>query len=218
MQAIVNYWSSTLGKKLFMAVTGAILFLYVVVHMAANLQIFLGATAINHYAALLHRAPALLWVARAVLLFCLLVHIVAAVQVTIRNWGTRPVKYALRHYREADYAARTMIWSGPIIVAFVVYHLLDLTFGDANPSFVAGNVYHNIIASFSQPIVAGFYILAVVLLGFHLYHGLWSAFQTVGASHPSFDAARKVFAAFFAVVIAGGFASVPVSVLTGLLR
>jgi succinate dehydrogenase cytochrome b subunit len=218
MSWLITYARTTLGKKLLMGVTGVVLFAYVLVHMLANLQIFLGPKAINHYAALLHGAPLLLWTARVILLFSVSVHIVAAVQLTLRNWAARPVKYTVRRYREADYAARTMVWSGPIIFAFVVYHLADLTLGKVNPSFVPGDVYHNVVASFSHPLVALFYIVAVVMLGFHLYHGLWSGFQTLGASHPTYDRLRKVFAVVFSVAVTAGFVSVPVSVLTGLVH
>lgn len=218
MSWIVSYYHSTLGKKVLMAATGIVLFGYVLVHMLANLQIFLGPEGINHYAELLHKAPLFLWGARIVLLFSVGVHIVAAVQVTLRNWAARPEKYARRRYREADYAARTMVWSGPIIVAFVLYHLADLTLGRTNHGFIPGDVHHNVIASFSHPLVAVFYILAVTLLGFHLYHGLWSLFQTLGASHPSYDRARKVFAVVFSVVVTLGFVAVPVGVLTGVIR
>lgn len=217
MAWIARLARSTLGKKYLMAATGLVLLGYVLVHMLANLQIFLGPAPINRYAELLHSAPLVLWGARAVLLFSAAVHIVAAVQLTLRNWEARPIRYRRRRYRDADYAARTMVWSGPIIAAFVGYHLADLTVGSANPAFAPGDVYHNVIASFSRPTVAALYLAAVVLLGFHLFHGIWSLFQSLGASHPSFDRVLKVFAAVSAVAISAGFAAVPLAVLSGVL-
>ncbi|MGE5235902.1 MAG: succinate dehydrogenase cytochrome b subunit [Acidobacteriota bacterium] len=218
MDLILGLYRSTLGKKVVMAVTGIILFGFVVVHMLGNLQIYQGPEKLNHYAELLRSAPALLWAARIVLLFCVLVHTLAAVQLTILNWGSRPMRYAMRHYREADYAARTMVWSGPIILAFVIYHILDLTLGTVNPGFVAHDVYHNVVASFQVVPVAIFYMLANVLLGIHLYHGLWSLFQTLGINSPAYNTWRRVVASVFAALIALGNVSIPLAVVTGLVR
>lgn len=209
--------SSAVGTKALVAVTGLVLFAYVLVHMLANLQVFLGPAAINRYAELLHGAPLLLWGARSVLLASVAVHILAAFRLAVRNWRARPVGYRVRRYRDADYAARTMVWSGPIIAAFVAFHLADLTVGSANPAFRAGDVYHNVVASFSRPAVALLYLVAVGLLGFHLYHGLWSLSQTLGASHPAIDRQRRILAAALAVAVTAGFAAVPVAVLAGVL-
>ncbi len=218
MSWLLRTYSSTIGKKYVMAITGLILFGFVIVHMLGNLQIFLGRDEINAYARLLRVEPVLLWAARLVLLASVTVHIVAAVQLTLRNWWARPVGYARQKYLATDYAARTMVWSGPIVAAFVVYHLLDLSFGSVNPDFVAGDVYHNMVAGFSHWYVAGFYVVAQVALGFHLYHGLFSLFQSVGASHPAYDRWRHPFAMAAAAVIVAGNCSIPVSVLTGLVR
>ena len=218
MHWVARAYSSTLGKKYTMAVTGIILFLFVVFHMLGNLQIFLGRDQLNGYSRLLRVEPLLLWAARLVLLACVTVHIVAAIQLTLRNWAARPVGYARQRYIATDYAARTMVWSGPIIAAFVVYHLLDLTVGSVNPSFVSADVFHNVVASFSVWYVAAFYMFAQAALGFHLYHGLFSLFQTVGASHPAYDRWRHPFATAVAVVIVVGNCSIPAAVLAGLVR
>lgn len=215
MHWLADFYRATVGKKFVMAVTGILLFGFVVVHMIGNLQIYQGPEKLNHYAELLRNLPALVWGARIVLGFCVLVHILAAVQLTLRNWGSRPVKYRIRHYQEADYAARTMVWSGPIIAAFVVYHLLHFTVGSVHPSFVATDVYHNVVAGFQVPAVAIFYMLANGLLGFHLYHGLWSLFQTFGLNHPAYNAWRRVVAAAFATVIGVANISIPLAVLLG---
>jgi len=117
-----------------------------------------------------------------------------------------------------DYAARTMVWSGPIIALFIVYHLLDFTVGTANPDFIKGEVYHNVIASFSNPVIALVYVAANLLLAFHLYHGLWSLFQTFGWDHPRFGWIRRAVAIFFSVLIGAGTISIPLAVLTGFVR
>jgi succinate dehydrogenase / fumarate reductase cytochrome b subunit len=218
MQNAVGFLSSTLGKKVLMAVTGIILVGFVIVHMAGNLQIYLGAEVLNKYGELLHSNKAVLWGARAVLLFAVGVHIVAAVQVWLRNRSARPVKYKVFRPPAVDYAARTMAWSGPIIAFFIVFHLLDLTVGTANPDYIRGDVYHNVVASFSQPLVAGVYIIANLLLAFHLYHGVWSLFQSMGWDHSRFGPLRRVAAVAIAVVVAAGNISIPLAVLTGVVR
>jgi succinate dehydrogenase / fumarate reductase cytochrome b subunit len=117
-----------------------------------------------------------------------------------------------------DYAARTMVWSGPIIALFIIFHLLDLTVGSAHPNYIRGDVYHNVIASFSQPVVALVYVAANLLLAFHLYHGLWSLFQTIGWDHPRFGFVRRAVAVLFAVLIGAGNIAIPLAVLTGVVR
>jgi succinate dehydrogenase / fumarate reductase cytochrome b subunit len=218
MKMDAGYFSSTLGKKVLMAVTGIILFGFVLGHMLGNLQIYLGEEQLNHYAELLQANQPLLWAVRSVLLFSVAVHIVAAVQVWLRNRSARPVKYRVFKPPAVDYAARTMVWSGPIIALFIVFHLLDLTVGSANPDFIRGDVYHNVIASFSQPLVALVYIAANLMLAFHLYHGLWSLFQTFGWDHARLGGWRRFLAVFFAVLIGVGNISIPLAVLTGVVN
>lgn len=214
---LAAFYRSTVGKKFFIATTGIILFLFVLLHMIGNLQIFLGPEKLNDYGKLLHYEPALLWLARAVLLLCVLTHFLAAVQLTVQNWGSRPMRYALRNYREADYAARTMIWTGPIVAAFIVYHLMHLTLGTVHPSFIPGDVYHNVVTGFQVWPVAAFYILANILLGVHLYHGLWSLFQTLGLNHPAYNRWRRVAAVALSALIVAGNVSIPLAVLAGVV-
>jgi len=218
MSQAVGFLSSTLGKKILMAVTGIILFGFVVGHMLGNLQIYLGEERLNHYAELLQANKPFLWTFRSVMLFCVGVHILAAVQVWLRNRAARPVKYKVFRPPAVDYAARTMVWSGPILALFITYHLLDFTVGTTNPDFVRGEVFQNVIASFSNPLIAIFYMAANLLLAFHLYHGLWSLFQTIGWDHPRFGWVRRAMAIFFSVLIGAGNISIPLAVLTGVVR
>ena len=218
MSRFTNALTSSVGKKQLMALSGLALVGFVIAHMLGNLQIYLGAERLNHYAALLRGAPALLWAVRSVLLFSVAVHIVAAGQLFLANRRGRPVKYARRSWVAADYAARTMVWSGPIIALFVGYHLVHLTLGTANPSFVAEAVYHNVVAGFRVLPGARLYVAANLLLGYHLFHGMWSLFQSLGISHPAYDGLRKAVAAAFALLIAAGNISIPVAVLAGLVR
>jgi len=218
MERVIGFYGSTVGKKVLMAVTGIILFAYVVAHMLGNLQIYIGEEQINRYAELLHSNEALLWTARLVLLFCVGVHIVAAVQLWLRNRSSRPVRYKVFRPPEVDYAARTMVWSGPIIAAFVVYHILHFTTGSVHPDYQHVKPFHNVIVGFSQPGAAIFYIVANILLAVHLYHGVWSFFQTMGWDHPRYGSSRRWFAIAAAVIIAAANVSIPLAVLTGVLH
>ena len=213
-----GFFSSTLGKKWLMAVTGIILFGFVVGHMLGNLQIYLGQEQLDHYAELLQANKPFLWAVRSVLLFSVGVHIWAAVVIWLRNRSARPVKYKMFKPPGLDYAARTMAWSGPIIALFIVYHVLDFTVGTTNPDFLKGEVYHNVIASFTNPVIASIYIAANLLLAFHLYHGLWSLFQTFGWDHHRFGWIRRALAIFFSVLIGAGNISIPLAVLTGIVH
>ncbi len=218
MKLITGLYGSTLGKKILMAVTGIILFGFVTAHMIGNLQLYQGAEVLNHYAELLQSNRLVLWSFRSVLLFCVAVHVLAAVQLWLRNRSSRPVRYRVFNPPAVDYAARTMVWSGPIVLLFIMYHLSDFTIGWANPDFVRGDVYHNVISSFRVWWIAGIYMLANLLLAIHLYHGLWSLFQTFGWDHPRFGGVRRWIAIAFAVAIGAGNISMPLAVLTGLVR
>jgi succinate dehydrogenase / fumarate reductase cytochrome b subunit len=214
----VRLWDSTNGKKAVMAVSGFILFLFVLGHMLGNLQVFEGPAQFNRYAQLLRILPDALWAVRIFLALMVILHIVAAVQLALRKRAARPIGYAKRKPIGSTYASRTMYWSGPIILAFVIYHLLDLTTGNLNPSFIEGDVYHNVVASFSNPIVSAWYIFAMVLLALHLRHGVWSMFNSLGLSRPRYTRMLRRAATFFAVIIFLGFISVPIGVLTGAVK
>lgn len=213
-----HFYTSTTGKKAAMAVSGCILFLFVLGHLIGNLQIYEGPEKLNRYAVLLRAEPPLLWAVRLVLLGMVLLHIWASMQLAARNIGARPVGYRMKKATGSSYASRTMYWSGPIILAFVIYHLLDFTFGKVNPHYEPGNVYGNVVASFQVIPVAAFYIIAMLLLCLHLYHGLWSMFQSLGIEHPRWTPMLRKGAAVVATLIAIGNISIPVAVLSGWIR
>jgi succinate dehydrogenase / fumarate reductase cytochrome b subunit len=200
-----------------MAITGLVLFGYVVGHMLGNLQAFQGAAKLDGYARSLRTVPSLLWTVRAVLLAAVLVHAVAGIQLWLERRSARPVGYQEWTPAGSSFASRTMIWSGFLILGFVAYHLLDLTFGVANPDFREGAVFHNLVTSLSRAAAAAFYVLAVAGLGVHLWHGLWSMFQSVGIATRATTSSLQGFAVTFAVVVALGFAAVPLGVLLGVV-
>jgi succinate dehydrogenase / fumarate reductase cytochrome b subunit len=220
MSSARAFLSSSIGKKIVMAVTGAALFGFVVAHMVGNLQVFLGREAMNAYAVFLREVlhGAGLWIARAGLLAAVALHIWAATSLTLANRAARPQDYRQRADLASSYASRTMRWSGVIVALFVVYHLMHLTWGNAHPDFRHGDVYHNFIVGFQQPLVSFFYIVATIGLGLHMWHGVWSMMQTLGLNHPRYNALRKGFAVLITLVVVLGNISFPVAVLTGLLH
>jgi succinate dehydrogenase / fumarate reductase cytochrome b subunit len=224
-----SFYQTAVGKKAVMAVTGIALFGFVVGHMAGNLKAFAGEEAFNHYAEFLREvgaplAPpgALLWIARVTLLAAVVLHIHAATSLVLMARRARPADYTRRERVQLDYAARTMRWGGAIIFLYVVYHLLHLTFGTAHPDFqppdAAGHhAYRNLVVGLSNPVVAGVYVLASLVVGFHLYHGLWSMFQSLGLNHPRYNRWRRAFAVAFALAVAAGFVAVPLAVQLGVI-
>ncbi len=215
-----GFWQSTNGKKAVMAVTGAILLLFVIGHMLGNLQVFEGPARLNAYSRLLHNLGELLWMVRGVLILCVVLHIVAAWQLALRNWSARPVGYEKKKAVNSSYASRTMYWSGPIVLAFLIFHLLEFTAGIIHPEsrFIEGDVYHNVVSGFQVWWVSAWYIFALILLGLHLRHGIWSMFQSVGLNHPRHTPALKQAALWIAILITVGYICIPVSVLVGLVR
>jgi succinate dehydrogenase / fumarate reductase cytochrome b subunit len=211
------FWRNTVGKKALMAVTGIVLFVFVLAHMLGNLQAFQGAEALDRYAELLRASPGLLWGVRLVLLGAFVVHAVAGIQLWTMRRSARPVAYAEYHPVGSTAASRTMIWSGFLVLGFVVYHLLDLTLGVANPDFREGEVFHNLLASLGRGAAVALYVVAVAGLGVHMWHGLWSMFQSLGVSGRAFTPGLKRFAIAFAVIVAVGFAAVPLAVLFGVV-
>jgi succinate dehydrogenase / fumarate reductase cytochrome b subunit len=225
MSGFVDLYGSPVAKKFVMAVSGLMLFGFVLVHMAGNAKMYLGEAAFNAYAEGLRAIgePFLphgsaLWIARSGLIVAVLLHIWSAWQLTLLNRRARPRGYERKAVVQATYASRTMRWGGVIILVFIVYHLLHLTFGTVHSSFDPTNPYHNVVAGFQNYWVSGFYILANVLLAFHLYHGLWSLFQSLGWNHPSYRGLRRPLATAFAVVVTAGNISFPLAVLAGIVK
>jgi succinate dehydrogenase / fumarate reductase, cytochrome b subunit len=217
---------TSMQLKLVMAVSGVLMFLFLVAHMIGNLKIFLGAETIDAYSAWLREvgepavpAQTVLWAMRIVLLAAVLGHIVAAAILTRRAHRARPVKYAHRKPVKGSYAARTMRWGGVIVALFIVWHILDLTTGTLNPNGVHGAVYDNVVADFAPDrwYVTVWYVLAVLAIGFHIRHGLWSGLQTIGRSSAVTQNSLKAAALVVAVVMTVGFLVVPLSVTFGLV-
>lgn len=223
---LVELYRSALGKKYLMAITGVVFMGYVLAHMLGNLKLYQGPEEFNKYAEFLREGlltPILpesgtLNLLRLVLVVSLVVHVVAAVQLTRMNQRARPESYrSKRDYIAADFASRTMIWTGTIVLLFVAYHLADLTWGWVNPAEAGATIYDRVVASFSVPAVAAFYVIANVALGFHLYHGVWSLFQSLGINNRRFNHWRRALAVGFTVVVVGGNLSFPIAVQVGLI-
>jgi succinate dehydrogenase cytochrome b subunit len=201
-----------------MAVTGLILVGFVVGHVSGNLLVFKGPGALNAYSAFLKQSLVVLYGVRLVLLLALGLHVWAAYSLTRLDHGSRPIPYARFEPQVATLAARTMRWGGVLLLGFIVYHLLHLTAGTVHPAFNPTDVYANVITGFRVTWVAVFYMVAMVALGAHLYHGVWSFFQTMGWNHPRYNTARRRFATALAVLVALGFIAIPAAVLGGVLR
>ena len=223
---LLDLYSTALGKKYVMGATGIGMMGFVLFHMIGNLKMYMGAEALNHYAEFLKVllypiAPKgwVLWGLRGGLITMLLLHLHAAYSLTVINRHARPVKYqSKRDYQIASFASRTMRWSGIIILAFIIWHLADLTFGVANTSeFNRTEVYDNVVNSFSRTPVALFYVMANILLGIHLFHGAWSIFQSFGWNNPRFNTWRRAFATGFAAIVVLGNVSFPIAVMAGVV-
>jgi succinate dehydrogenase / fumarate reductase cytochrome b subunit len=220
---VLQFYRSAIGKKWVMAVTGAILMSFVVVHLVGNIKLFLSKEELNLYGEALRDMPGhilprtwLLWFFRIGLIVSFALHIHAATTLTILNRRARPQRYrSPRDYVAASYASRTMRWTGVIVALFLLFHLMDLTWGNANPEYLRGDPYNNLVYSLQRVPVAITYALAVIALGLHLYHGAWSMFQSMGINNPKYNVLRKRFAQAFAAVILVGNLSFPVAVQAG---
>jgi succinate dehydrogenase / fumarate reductase, cytochrome b subunit len=220
----IELYRSALGKKYVMAITGIMLMGFVFAHMVGNLKMYSGADDLNNYGEFLRRLLypilpkyAAIWGLRLGLLAAVVLHIHAAWSLTRMNQGARTVKYqSQRDYIAANFASRTMRYTGVIVLLFIIWHLLDLTVGASfvNPDFVYGEPYENAVASLSRIPIGLFYVVANLALGVHLFHGAWSLFQTLGWNNPRFNAWRRNFAAGFAAIIVIGNVSFPIAIMT----
>jgi succinate dehydrogenase / fumarate reductase cytochrome b subunit len=214
-----------------MAITGFIWFGFLVGHMGGNLKAFQGAEAFNSYAHHLRifGEPILpekgfLWAFRALMFLAFVIHVYLSWLTSRQSWAARDTKYRKKANQNFDFASGLMRWGGVLILVFLAFHILHMTTGTLHPSFDAGgpdhmaNAYQNLIIGLSNPLVAGFYGLAMVAILFHLYHGVWSMFQTLGANHPKYAGWRRPLAVVVSIVIFLGFISIPVAVLTGIVN
>ena len=215
---VARFYESTIGKKAIMAVTGLVLFVFLIAHMLGNLQIFLGPEVMDHYAETLHSTVELLWPVRIILAVSVILHIWASISLSKVKRDARPVAYVKHANVTSSWASRSMMLSGPIVALFVVFHLLHLTTGTLHPDFVPLHAYENLVTGFAVVPIAIIYIVVMIFIGFHLSHGIWSMFQSMGFSHPRYTPAIKKFAAIFSWILIAGFISVPLAVLTGLVR
>lgn len=224
---------TTIGKKAIMAASSVVLMGFLVGHLSGNLLIFADnpEVAVNTYSNWLREFGhgSVIWIVRAVLIAAVLGHIWGAVTITARNKAARPVAYRRKQNLASTLSSRTMTYGGLALLAYIVYHLLHLTWqygipGGRNPMsdpaypLIDTNVYLNLVESFQNPAIAGIYVLAQVFLGLHLYHGAWSFLQTLGLSHPRYNETRKLAAAAFAGLISVGFILIPLGIQFGLVK
>lgn len=218
---VVGFWQSTNGKKVVMALTGVMMFLFVIGHLLGNLLVFAGRAQINAYAQFLHFDDSLLWIVRTILIIAATMHVVVTIQLALRNKEARPIGYLHKKAINSSYASRTMYWSGPIVLTFIIFHLLQFTAGYIHPEtkFIPNDVYHNLVTGFRVWWVSAWYVFAICLLGLHLRHGLWSMLQSIGLAHSlRKERAFKRVALGISILIVGGYISIPISILLGHLK
>ena len=216
---MLAFYRSTIGKKIIMAVTGVIGIAFVILHMAGNLQLFAGRQKLNEYAAMLHGPlHEVVLLQRVVLIVAVVLHVLMAWQLTVRNREARPVGYVRREPQVSTWSARTMRWGGVFLLVFIVLHVLHFTTLDLDRSFVPLDAYGNLVKAFASPLVAVLYLAAMVFLGLHLYHGAWSSARTLGVAQPTRWPLRRKTALLIALLLWLGFSAVPAAIVLGLVR
>lgn len=222
MSALFRFMKSTILSKVVMAGTGLVLLLFLLGHMVGNLQMYLGQEKMNHYAETLQGLGGALWLVRSVLLLCMVLHVLLSIRLKMLNMAARPVPYEAKSWVKATLSSRTMLWTGSFIGTFLVYHIMHFTVQNTNPGYrtlvdAAGrhDVYTMVIAGYSNPLIALAYIAGMLLLCFHLYHAIASAFQTLGVNHPRYNGTIHGLGILVSLIIAAGFILVPVGVLAG---
>lgn len=222
MDTLLGLWRSTVGRKALVAASGLLLWLWVVLHVAGNLTVFSGPEAADGYAAALRRIPLALWAVRLGLAAAAVVHVAGVVSLTRADRAARPRRHARSArgaaHRAEGWAARSMRVGGALLLAFIVYHLLHLTWGVGHPGFLPGHVYANVVLGLRSPAVALIYAGAALLLGLHLFHGLWAAGRSLGVWPDGAGRRRRPAVAAVSAAVALGFAAVPLAVLAGWLR
>jgi succinate dehydrogenase / fumarate reductase cytochrome b subunit len=213
---------TSVGKKGIMAVTGTVLVLFITVHMLGNTHLWEGdkengLKAMDFYGRFLRTFPGVLWAFRSVMLVTALLHVITGVRLWLENRRARPIGYAHMSTVKASLASRTMIYTGVIVMTFIVYHILHLTLGKTGP-FTEGRVFDNVVRGFQVSVISALYIVGQVLLFFHLTHGIPSLFQTLGFNHPKYKATVERAGLGLALVICGINILFPVSVLLGWVK
>jgi succinate dehydrogenase / fumarate reductase cytochrome b subunit len=218
-------WNSSIGMKMIMGLTGLALVLFTIVHMLGNLQLFLGPHALNRYASFLQNLGELLWLMRGGLLILFVLHVICAIRVTYLNRVARPVRYRRAAQVQLGLAPRTLIYTGVLVFIFLGYHLAHFTLGATDPSFkelhdsLGRHDVHSMVAKgFGDPRAAWSYMIAMILLGYHLSHGIPNLFQSVGWNHPKYQPVLKRWGAILAILIVIGNISMPLAVQLGLVR
>jgi succinate dehydrogenase / fumarate reductase, cytochrome b subunit len=220
-QKTLTFTGTTIGKKALLAVSGVILFGFVIQHMLGNLQVFLGPDVYNHYAESVKSNPALVWSVRSLLLLALITHVVLVVQLYARSLAARPVAYRVKKNIATSYAGATMKYSGPALLLYILFHLAHFTapgLSLGGHEFSPVDVYGNFVASFQLPWVTLLYVTANLLLGLHLYHGGFSLLQSLGLNHPRYNKRARLGARAFALLVTAGNVAMPLSVLFGLVH
>jgi succinate dehydrogenase / fumarate reductase cytochrome b subunit len=220
MGRLSGFYASMVGKKFVMGVTGLIGIGFVIIHALGNLLVFRGATAINSYSHFLKSSGELLWGLRVILIVAVVLHVIAAVQLTRQSRAARPIGYVKREAQVATPASRTMRWGGALLLVFVIVHILHFTTGTIRPAgyFSTDDVYANLISSFRIWWVALFYIVSMMALGFHIFHGAWSSVRSIGFSPPSPQPLHRRVSLVLAVLVWAAFTAIPLAVLTGAVR
>lgn len=218
MKVVTGLWRSTIGKKIAMALTGLLLVGFLISHMISNVLVFVDGASLDLYAAWLRGFGPLLWIPRLILLGAVVIHIVAAFQLSALARAGRGGSYRDHDRPASTYASRTMRWGGVLILVFIIFHILHYTIGIIHPDFRVGEVGRNLVRGMESKPVALFYLVSMIALGAHLLHGIWSVFQTLGINHPTWNRWRRGIAIGLTVLVAGGFASIPAAALLGWLR
>jgi len=220
MGGLRGFYASMVGKKVVMGVTGLIGLGFVILHSLGNLLVFRGPEAINSYSRFVKSPSEPLWTIRIVLIVAVILHVIAAVQLTLQSRAARPIGYTRRESQAATMASRTMRWGGALLLVFIVLHILHFTTGTIGPAgvFTPEDVYANVVSSFRIWWVTLFYVLATVALGLHLFHGAWSSVRSIGVSPPSPQPLHKKISVVIAILVWAAFTAVPVAVFSGVVR
>lgn len=220
MGGLRGFYASAVGKKAVMGITGLIGVGFVILHSLGNLLIFRGPVAINSYSHFLKSTGELLWALRVVLILAVVLHVIAAVQLAKQSRAARPIGYTKHQAQAATIASRTMRWGGALLLVFIVLHILHFTTGTIRPAgvFSQDDVYANVVTSFRIWWVALFYVVAMMALGLHLFHGAWSSVRSIGVSPPTPRPLHRRISLVIALFVWAAFTAVPVAVLAGIVR